>query len=188
MNFNEIIRDIEVPTKKLNPDAHLPTKGTEDAVGMDLYIKINDTDCCPKGGIVHTNKEGKKVLVIPAGATVMCHTGIAMAIPKGVGGFVFARSGLACKQNIRPENCVGVIDPDYRGEIIVALHNDNTPQVIDSKTGSPDMFDKVAVEIEDGERIAQMVFLPYLKANITEVDELDDTERGAGGFGSTGKT
>ena len=93
-----------------------------------------------------------------------------MAIPKGYGGFLYARSGLACKRGLRPANCVGVIDSDYRGEIVVALRNDS----MENQT------------INHGERIAQLVIAPYLRPTFVEMDELDDTQRGAGGFGHTG--
>jgi len=97
-------------------------------------------------------------------------TGIAMEIPEGYFGAIFARSGLATKRGLRPANCVGVVDSDYRGEIIVALHNDTEfPQ-----------------EVSEGERIAQIVIIPYLPVDFTEVDNLSSTVRGEGGFGSTG--
>ncbi len=136
--------------KKLNPEAKLPTYGSTDAAGMDLYAVA--------GG------------EIKAGETVMIGTGIAMAIPKGYVGLIYARSGLACKQDLAPANKVGVIDADYRGEIIVALHNH----------GKEDRL------VQAGDRIAQMVITPYETVALEEVDELDDTDRGAGGFGSTG--
>lgn len=97
-------------------------------------------------------------------------TGLAVAIPDGYFGAIFARSGLSTKQGLRPANCVGVIDSDYRGEVIVALHNDSN----DCQT------------YRNGDRIAQLVIMPYLSASFDEVDELDDTERGDGGFGHTG--
>jgi len=97
-------------------------------------------------------------------------TGIAMEIPEGYFGAIFARSGLATKRGLRPANCVGVVDSDYRGEIIIALHNDTEfPQ-----------------EVSEGERIAQIVIIPYLPVDFTEVDNLSSTVRGEGGFGSTG--
>jgi dUTP pyrophosphatase len=113
---------------------------------------------------------GDSVTVEPH-KTAMIHTGIAMEIPEGYAGLIFARSGLACKRGLAPANKVGVIDADYRGEIIVALHN---------HTDSP-------VTVEGGERVAQISLVPFLKAEYTLSDELSDTVRGAGGFGSTGK-
>lgn len=108
---------------------------------------------------------------IPAHETVKIGTGLAIKPPKGYFGAIFARSGLATKCGVRPSNCVGVCDEDYTGEYIVALHNDSE----DPAT------------IKKGDRIAQLVFLPYLTADFVEVDELAETERGSGGFGSTGK-
>lgn len=139
--------------KKLNNDSVLPTKGSEYAAGMDLYAYI------PNGAIV-----------IPAGKTVKIGTGIATEIPTGCFGAVFARSGLATKRGLRPSNCVGVVDSDYRGEVTVVLHNDS---------------DRCET-IHHGDRIAQLVIMPYIVANLCEVDELSDTVRGDGGFGSTG--
>ena len=136
--------------KKLLDEAIIPTRGSADAAGLDLYAPFN-YQLFP-----HT--------------TVKVSTGIAMAIPKGYVGLIFARSGLATKQGLRPANCVGVVDSDYRGEIIVALHNDSdNTQTIEARS-----------------RVAQMVIIPYEAVDIEVVDELDDTERGSGGFGSTG--
>lgn len=144
---------MEVNYKKLDDRAMVPVYGSEYAAGMDLSALIQ--------------KGAKR---IPAGATVKIGTGIAMEIPQGYFGAIFARSGMATKRGLRPANCVGVIDSDYRGEIIVPLHNDT---------------DKCET-IRDGDRIAQMVIMPYLKVELNEVRELEDTERGTGGFGSTG--
>lgn len=139
--------------KKLNENARIPTYGSEFAAGADLYACL-DAD----------------VTIAPA-ETLLIHTGIAMQIPEGLVGLIYARSGLASKKGLAPANKVGVIDSDYRGEIMVALHNHGTiPQTI-----------------SDGERIAQIVFAPYYAAEFSVVDELDDTTRGTGGFGSTGK-
>ena len=139
--------------KKLNEKARIPTYGSEFAAGADLYACL-DAD----------------VTIAPA-ETLLIHTGLAMQIPEGLVGLIYARSGLASKKGLAPANKVGVIDSDYRGEIMVALHNHGTiPQTI-----------------SDGERIAQIVFAPYYAAEFSVVDELDDTTRGAGGFGSTGK-
>ncbi|MBE6576895.1 MAG: dUTP diphosphatase [Ruminococcaceae bacterium] len=138
--------------KKLNEKAIVPTYGSACAAGADLYA-------CEDGAVT-----------IGVGETVLVHTGIAMAIPEGYVGLVYARSGLASKRGLAPANKVGVIDSDYRGEIMVALHNHGT----------------VEQTIESGERIAQIVFTPYVAADFDVVEELDDTARGAGGFGSTG--
>lgn len=139
--------------KKLNDKARLPSYGSEFAAGADLYACIESD------------------ITIEPAQTVLIHTGLAMQIPEGLVGLIYARSGLASKKGLAPANKVGVIDSDYRGEVMVALHNHGTiPQTI-----------------SDGERIAQIVFAPYYAAEFSVVDELDDTTRGAGGFGSTGK-
>lgn len=143
---------MEMRVKKLYEDAKIPTRGSAQAAGYDLYA----------------NKDA----IIYHGETVPVGTGIAVEIPTGYFGALFARSGLATKQGLRPANCVGVIDSDYRGEIIVAMHNDN--QILDKSIGK-------------GERIAQLVIIPYLPVELVESDTLEDTERGANGFGSTGK-
>ena len=141
-----------VSVKLLDPRAKLPAYGSPDAAGADLYALT--------GGPVE----------IAPGQTVLIHTGLALAIPKGYVGLVCARSGLASKRGLAPANKVGVIDPDYRGELMVSLHN---------HSGEPRTVDC-------GDRIAQLVITPYLTAAFTPADELDDTARGAGGFGSTG--
>ncbi|MBQ8850702.1 MAG: dUTP diphosphatase [Clostridia bacterium] len=138
--------------KKLNENATVPTYGSAYAAGADLYA-------CEGGEVT-----------IGAGETKLIHTGIAMEIPEGLVGLIYARSGLASKRGLAPANKVGVIDSDYRGEIMVALHNHSA----------------VAQTIADGERIAQIVFAPYMTAEFTVADELSDTVRGIGGFGSTG--
>lgn len=138
--------------KKLNENARLPVYSSEFAAGADLYSCL-DTE-----------------VVIAPGETKLIPTGLAMAIPEGLVGLIYARSGLASKKGLAPANKVGVIDSDYRGEIMVALHNHGS----DSQT------------VPHGERIAQIVFAPYLSASFTLVDELDSTVRGDGGFGSTG--
>lgn len=138
--------------KKLNEKAIAPTYGSEYAAGADLYA-LSDED-----------------ITVQPGQTVLVHTGIAMEIPEGMGGFIYARSGLASKKGLAPANKVGVVDSDYRGEVMVALHNHGTaPQTVSG-----------------GERIAQLVIAPFIKVEYTECDELSDTVRGAGGFGSTG--
>ena len=142
-----------VQLKKLNENALLPTRGSEHAAGYDLHACLKED-----------------VVVLP-GQTVKIGTGLAVAVPDGFFGAVFARSGLAAKEGLRPANCVGVCDSDYRGEYIIALHNDS-----DS-----------ARTVRHGDRIAQLVIIPYLPADFEECEDLPETMRGAGGFGSTGK-
>ena len=137
---------MKINIKKLTTTAKIPTRGS------DLYADIT------------------KDLVIEPHETAKIGTGLSIEIPDGYFGAVFARSGLAAKQALRPANCVGVCDSDYRGEYIVALHNDGTQ----------------ARTINPGDRIAQLVVMPYLAVEFNEVSELSDTKRGAGGFGSTG--
>jgi dUTP pyrophosphatase len=139
--------------KKLNNNARLPSYGSEFAAGADLYACLDED------------------VTIEPSQTLLIHTGLAMEIPVGLVGLIYARSGLASKKGLAPANKVGVIDSDYRGEIMVALHNHST----EPRT------------ISDGERIAQIVFAPYYSAEFNLVDELGDTTRGTGGFGSTGK-
>lgn len=142
-----------VRIKKLDEKATIPTYGSEFAAGADLYACLDEA------------------LTINPHETVLVHTGVAMEIPTGFAGLIYARSGIASKRGLAPANKVGVVDSDYRGEIMVALHNHSAiPQTIES-----------------GERIAQLVIAPYVVADFVLADELDDTERGAGGFGSTGK-
>ena len=141
-----------VRIKKLDENATIPTYGSEFAAGADLYACMGDS------------------VTINPHETVLIHTGIAMEIPTGYAGLVYARSGIASKRGLAPANKVGVIDSDYRGEIMVALYNQG----------------KTAQIIEKGERIAQIVLTPYLKAEFNATEELSDTVRGAGGFGSTG--
>jgi dUTP pyrophosphatase len=151
---------MEIKIKKLYEDAKLPTRGTSESAGLDLYAYI-------KAGI---NEDLDEVVIEPH-ESYFTSTGIAMEIPSGTFGAIFARSGLACKQNLRPANCTAIIDSDYRGQLIVCLHNDsNEPRTI-----------------KDGDRIAQLIVMKYPQIEITEVDELSDTERGAGGFGHTGR-
>ena len=141
-----------VSVKLLDPRARLPVYGSPDAAGADLYALTD--------GLVY----------IAPGQTVLIHTGLALAIPAGYVGLVCARSGLATKEGLAPANKVGVIDADYRGELMVALYNHSDAYRF----------------VEDGQRIAQLVIVPYLTAQFQAADELDDTQRGAGGFGSTG--
>lgn len=147
------MQHVSVKLKKLNENAIVPKYSTPYAAGADLYA-------C----------EGKDVTVEPH-QTVFIHTGVAIEIPDGLVGLVYARSGLASKRSLAPANKVGVIDCDYRGEIIVSLHNhSDLPQTI-----------------ADKERVAQLVIAPCFVADFEEVDDLSDTDRGQGGFGSTGK-
>lgn len=144
---------MKIEIKKLNEYAVIPSRGSEQAAGYDLYAAIPEA------------------VTINPHTTEKIGTGLAIAVPEGYFGAIFARSGLAAKQGLRPANCVGVADSDYRGEYIVAIHNDTDCE----KT------------IEPGERIAQLVVMPYLAVEFEEKDELSETARGAGGFGSTGK-
>ena len=144
---------MKIEIKKLSENAKIPTRGSEYAAGYDLYACIE-----------------KPVTIMPH-TSEKIGTGLSVAVPNGYFGAIFARSGLAAKEGLRPANCVGVADSDYRGEYMVAMHND-TDEV---RTVSPD------------ERIAQLVIMPFLEAEFEEKEELNKTERGAGGFGSTGK-
>ena len=144
---------MEIQVKKLRAGAILPTRGSAAAAGYDLYACLQEP------------------LTIPPHTTVPVGTGLAMAFPEGWFAAIFARSGLAAKKSLRPANCVGVCDADYRGEYIVALHNDGE----EPRT------------VEPGERIAQLVLLPCETLDFSETDVLSDTARGAGGFGSTGE-
>ena len=144
---------MNIKIKKLNPEAIIPTRGSQSAAGYDLYA-------C-------TEEES---VTIKAHTTVKIGTGLAIAVPDGYFGAIFARSGLASKRGLAPANKVGVIDCDYRGEVMVALHNHSS----------------VAQTVAKGERIAQLVITPYVVADFEEADELSETVRGEGGFGSTG--
>lgn len=144
---------MNINVKKLNNTAIMPTRGHEGDAGFDLYACLDEP------------------ITIGAGKTVKVPTGLSIAIPDGYFGAVFARSGLATKQGLRPANCVGVCDAPYRGEYIVALHNDSDE-------------DRV---VNPKDRIAQLIIMPFLTAQFNLVSELDETERGVGGFGSTGK-
>ena len=139
--------------KKLHPNAILPTYGSAEAAGADLYACLDEP------------------VVVEPGKTAWIPTGFAMEVPKGCAGLVYARSGMACKKGLAPANKVGVIDSDYRGEVMVALHNHGT----------------VAQTVEPGERVAQLLITPVLTPAYEEASELSDTVRGVGGFGSTGK-
>lgn len=144
---------MKINVKRLNANAILPTRGSEQAAGYDLYACIDEP------------------VTIPPHSTVKVGTGLSIELPDNYFGAIFARSGLATKKGLRPSNCVGVCDSDYRGEYIVALHNDSN----------------IGVIINPEERIAQLVVMPYLPVEFNEVDSLTDTERGDGGFGSTDK-
>lgn len=142
-----------VTIKKLNENAKIPTYGTDYAAGADLYACINE-----------------EIKILPH-ETKFIPTGLSFAIPEGYAGLIYARSGLACKRHLAPANKVGIVDSDYRGEVMVALHNHG--EEIET--------------LEPNERIAQFIITPYLKAKFIEAEELDETERGAGAFGSTGR-
>ena len=143
---------MKVKIKKLNENATIPTYGSEYAAGADLYACIDGDE------------------VIKPGETKLIKTGLAIELPVGYAAFIYARSGLASKRGLAPANKVGVVDCDYRGEIMVALHNHSS----------------VEQSVTKGERIAQMVIAPYITAEFEESEILSDTVRGQGGFGSTG--
>ena len=144
---------MDVRFKRLNNLAKIPTRGSKFSAGYDLYAATD------------------KDIQIPPHSTVMIGTGLAMELPVGWFGAIFARSGIATKRGLRPANCVGVCDADYRNEYIVALHNDSNE----------------TMTIQAGERIAQLIILPCQDIDFKEVNELRDTDRGMGGFGSTGE-
>lgn len=148
-----MIKSEKINIKKLSSNAKIPSYATDFAAGCDLY-----------------SSSSEKISFNP-GETKLIKTGVAMEIPIGYAGLIYARSGLATKKGLAPANKVGVIDSDYRGEIMVALHN-HTNEV---------------KEIDAYERIAQLVITPYVKALFNEVDDLNETKRGENGFGSTGK-
>lgn len=144
---------MRINIKKLTETAKLPERGSAYAAGYDLFADLKETvEIAPK-------------------QTLMINTGVAMEIPEGYWGGIFARSGLSTKEGLRPANCVGVVDADYRGPICVALHNDS----------------EVVRTVTPGQKVAQMVVVPFLAVEFEEVAELSDTVRGVGGFGSTGK-
>lgn len=146
------IKTMKVNIKKVKDGATVPTYGSKYSAGADLYACLESD-----------------VTVAPH-ATVMIPTGLAMELPTGFAGLIYARSGLASKKGLAPANKVGVVDSDYRGEVLVALHNHS----------------EQAQTVSNGERIAQMVITPYLAANFVVAEELSSTVRGEGGFGSTG--
>ncbi len=142
-----------IRVKILKEGAKLPTYGSTQAAGADLYACLEDS------------------VTIAPGETAFIPTGIALEVPLGCAGLIYARSGMACKRGLAPANKVGVVDSDYRGEIIVALHNHG----------------KISQTVENGERVAQFVITPVLMPAYEAVAELSDTVRNQGGFGSTGK-
>lgn len=143
---------MKVNIKKLTSDAVIPTYGSEFSAGADLYACTEEA------------------ITIMPNETKLIKTGISLEIPEGYAGLIYARSGLASKKGLAPANKVGVVDADYRGEVMVALHNHSS----------------ASATVEPKERIAQLVIAPFLKADFNEVEELTDTVRGTGGFGSTG--
>ena len=143
---------MQIAVKKLRQGAMLPTFGSQEAAGADLYACL------------------EAAVTIQPGETAFIPTGLAMELPRGYVGLIYARSGLACKQGLAPANKVGVIDPDYRGEVLIALHNHS---------------DAVRT-VEPGDRIAQLILTRYLTADFQLAEDLTETDRGAGGFGSTG--
>lgn len=142
-----------IHVKKLRPGAILPTYGSEGAAGADLYACLD------------------AAVTIAPGETVFIPTGLSMEVPKGCAGLIYARSSLGTKRGLAPANKVGVVDSDYRGEFMVALHNHGS----------------VTQTVEHADRIAQLLITPVFTPGFAEVSELTDTDRGAGGFGSTGK-
>lgn len=167
--------DLELKIHRLNEEAILPSKGSQEAAGFDLcanitedYFKQNKHN---ENFQLTLNEDGVYGISIEPHSTALVPTGFSMEIPTGFFGAIYARSGLASKQGLRPANCVGVVDSDYRGEVMVALHNDtDNPQTI-----------------AHGQRIAQFILQPCFHTTITEVNNLSETDRGEGGFGSTGK-
>ncbi len=145
--------DVTVRFRRVSEYARIPTRGSEKAAGYDLYAAL------------------EAPVRIKPHETVKIDTGLQFEIPDGYFAAIYARSGLAAKEGLRPANCTGVCDSDYRGNYIVALHNDSEDERI----------------VEPGERIAQMVVIPYLSVSFSESSDLSDTERGTGGFGSTGR-
>lgn len=143
----------KIRVKRLKENAIMPTYGSEEAAGADLYACLSES------------------VTIQPGESVFIPTGLAMELPKGFAGLIYARSGLACKRGLAPANKVGVVDSDYRGEFMIVLHNHGAS----------------AQTVDHGERIAQLVITPVFTPGFTEVDDLSDTKRSAGGFGSTGK-
>lgn len=155
---------MDVKIKRLSETATMPAYAHENDAGMDLYADLHPLQ-------EDIEAEVESYCLINPHSTTMISCGFAMAIPEGYFGGIYARSGLASKQNLRPANCVGVVDSSYRGEVMVALHNDS----------------EEIQEIKHGQRIAQMLIQPVVSVTLEQVEELDETERGKGGFGSSGK-
>lgn len=158
---------LNVKIKRLSNTAFIPTYGSAKAACMDLYANIGYCKVMTVNGLV----QKPDYVEIPPHATVKIGTGFAFQPPEGYCGLIFARSGLATKQGLAPANKVGVCDEDYTGEYIVALHNDTDSEQY----------------VYHGDRIAQLMFVPYERASLVVVDTLDETERGSGGFGSSGR-
>lgn len=165
---------MEIKIKKLDERARIPHRGSNYAAGYDLYALDKAVVC--------------------GGESTTIHTGIAVEIPEGYFGAIYARSGLACKHGLRPANCVGIIDSDYRGEVMIVIHND----VESVKTAINQISARVSQEvvtanhdasytIEEGDRVAQLIIQKFEAVDFVEVDDLEGTDRGDGGFGSTGK-
>lgn len=143
----------KIRIKKLHPNAVIPTYGSLEAAGADIYACL------------------EAAVTIPAGKTVFVPTGLAMEVPKGCAGLIYARSSMGSKRGLAPANKVGVIDSDYRGQVMVALHNHSQEDQV----------------VNPGERVAQLVITPVFTPGFREVDDLSETDRGSGGFGSTGR-
>lgn len=158
---------INVKIKRLTETAKIPTKAHETDAAFDMYADIQET-FVPFGRTVEESEKGVKIM---PGQTVKISSGVAMEIPEGYWGAVYARSGLATKQGLRPANAVGVVDSHYRGPVIVAIHNDSSNVQI----------------IHHGDRIAQFMLAPVIETKFEEVNELTESDRGEGGFGSSGK-
>jgi len=139
--------------KKLHPNAVIPTYGSLEAAGADIYACL------------------EAAVTIPAGKTVFIPTGLAMEVPRGCAGLIYARSSMGSKRGLAPANKVGVIDSDYRGQVMVALHNHSQEDQV----------------VNPGERVAQLIITPVFTPGFREVDDLSETDRGSGGFGSTGR-
>lgn len=155
-----------IPIKRLTEHAKLPTHGTAESAGYDLYADLSNNLYATQMLNINDN-----YINIRPHETELVPTGIAIAIPSGYFGGIYARSGLATRQGLRPANCVSVIDADYRGELLVPIHNDSD----------------TTKKIVHGERIAQLVIHKFQKIQWEETDQLTESERGAGGFGSTGR-
>ena len=157
---------LDVKIKRLSDTAIMPTYGSEKAAGLDLYANIGWSKAMTTDGL----KDFPNFIAIPPHSTVKVGTGFAFQPPKGYCGLILARSGLATKFHLAPANKIGLCDEDYTGEYIVALHNHSDDEQV----------------VKHGDRIAQLMFIPYEQANLIEVESLDNTTRGDGGFGSTG--